>query len=130
MAAPKKPSFYHTRKNICNVKVAADILGVDVAEVERMDKEGAPVMAERLLLLWDRKYIHAPGWEGFVFSRGALIHKNKRWRPENLFQLRKDAERIHQLECEVYKLYSLTGIIKIIKKLLKEKYGVRISRFL
>lgn len=49
-----------------------------------MDLEGSPVMAERLLLLWDRKYIYGPGWDGWCFSRGVLIHKNKRWRPEQL----------------------------------------------
>jgi len=100
-------------------QLLSHILGVDESEVERMDKEGGPVMAERLLRLWDRKYIHAPGWEGFVFSRGALIHKNKRWRPENLFQHRKDIERIEQLECEIYKLYSLAGLIKIAKILVE-----------
>jgi len=76
----KEAKLLSHRKNICNVKVAAEILGVDESEVERMDKEGAPVMAERLLLLWDRKYINAPGWDGWVFSRGALIHKNTRKR--------------------------------------------------
>ena len=121
MAAKKKPSFYHTRKNICNVKVAAELLGVSESEIEQMDKEGAPVMAERLLLLWDKKHINAPGWEGFVFSRGALIHKNKRWRPENLLQLRKDAERVEQLENEIYKLYSLSGLLKISKKIIRKK---------
>lgn len=129
--ALKKPSFYHTRNKIVpNKQQAAEILGVDIAEIERMDKEGAPVMAERLLLLWDRKYINAPGWDGWVFSRGALIHKNKRWRPENLLQTRKDVERIEQLESEIYKLHSPAGLIKIIKKILLTKYGVRISRLL
>ncbi len=115
MAAKKKPSFYHTRKNICNVKIAADILGVDEAEVERMDKEGAPAMAERLLLLWDRKYIHAPGWEGFVFSRGALIHKNKRCGDQKTyFSIEKMLSAPVYLESEIYKLYSyLSDLILI-----------------
>ncbi|MEE7624674.1 hypothetical protein V3O24_00755 [Methylobacter sp. Wu8] len=131
MAAKKKPSFYHTRNKICpNNQQAAELLGVDISETERMDKEGAPVMAERLLLLWDRKYINSPGWDGWVFSRGVLIHKNKRWRPESLLQIRKDAERIEQLENEIYKLHSPAGLIKIIKKILLNKYGVRISRLL
>lgn len=117
MAAAKKTSFYHTRNKIApNKQQAAELLGVDIPEIERMDKEGAPVMAERLLLLWDKKYINAPGWDGWVFSRGALMHKNKRWRPENLLNVRREAERIGQLEAELHKLYSISGLVKITKK--------------
>lgn len=90
------------RKKICNHQIAAEILGVDVAEVERMDQEGAPIYAERLLLMWDRSQIRAPGWDGWKFIRGALVHKNKRWQPENLLQLRNDAERLEQLEAESF----------------------------
>lgn len=82
-------------------------------------------MAERLLLLWDKKYINAPGWDGWVFSRGALIHKNKRWRPENLLNVRREAERIGQLEAELHRLYSISGLVKIAKKLIfrnRQKY--------
>jgi hypothetical protein len=119
MAAKKKPSFYHTRNKIIpNKEQAAELLGVTVKEIEEMDTKGAPVMAERLLLLWDRKHIAAPGWDGFVFSRGALIHKNKRWRPENLLQLRKDMERIEQLENELFRIKTWAGLVKIAKKLI------------
>lgn len=122
MSATKKPSFYHTRKKIVpNEQQAAELLGVDVADILRMDKEGAPIMAERLLCLWDRKYISEPGWDGWVFSRGALIHKNKRWRPENLLQQRKDIEKIEQLESELHKLYSVSGLIKISMSLIKRR---------
>lgn len=124
--ALKKPSFYHTRNKITpNIQQAAEILGVDIQDIERMDKEGGPVMAERLLLLWDKKYINAPGWDGWVFSRGALMHKNKRWRPENLLNVRREAERIEQLEAEIHRLYSIYGLIKITKKLIfrnRKKY--------
>jgi hypothetical protein len=39
-------------------------LGVDVAEIERMDKEGAPIAMGRLILLWDKKHINAQDWGG------------------------------------------------------------------
>jgi hypothetical protein len=116
MAARRKTSFYHTRNKIApNKQQAAELLGVTIEDIEQMDANGAPIMAERLLLLWDRKHIAAPGWDGFMFSRGALIHKNKRWRPENLLQIRKDAERIEQLESEISRLYSIKGLLTIAK---------------
>ncbi|TAN65961.1 MAG: hypothetical protein EPN17_15025 [Methylobacter sp.] len=122
MAAKKKTDFYHTRNKICpNKKQAAELLGVDETEIERMDKEGAPVMAERLLRFWDRTYIACPGWDGWLFSRGALIHKNKRWRPETLLQMRKDMEKVDQLETELKQLYSVSGLVRITKKLLSKK---------
>ncbi len=72
MAAHKKTSFYHTRKNICpNDKQASEIFGVTVDDVKRMDAEGDPA-AERLLRLWDRKYVGLDGWDGWLFSRGVL----------------------------------------------------------
>ncbi len=127
--ALKKSSFYHTRNKICpNKKQAAELLGVDIAEIERMDKEGSPVMAERYLLLWDRKYIGSPGWDGFVFSRGALIFKKKRWRPENLLQLRCDADKVDQLEAEIYRLHSFSGLVKISRILILNKLSKRIYR--
>ncbi|WP_333877528.1 hypothetical protein [Methylobacter sp.] len=120
--AVKKPSFYHTRNKICpNNKQAAELLGVEVAQIEKMDKEGAPLMAERLLLFWDQKHINHPGWDGFIFSRGVLIHKKKRWRPEQLIQMRKDAERVYQLECEIHRLKSWSGLMKLTKKLILKR---------
>ena len=117
---PKKTSFYHTRNRIFpNEQQAADLLGVDVSEIKRMDKEGAPIMAERLFLLWDKKYINSPGWNGWIFSLGALVHKKIRWKPENLLNAQRNAERITKLEAEIHQLYSLTGLIKITRKLIK-----------
>ncbi len=122
MAAIKKSSFWHTRKNIIpNNAAAAELLGVNVSEIERMDKEGAPKAMERLILLWDSKHINDPEWQGWYFSRGALVHKKSRWRPENLLAARREAERIGQLEAEIHKLYSLAGLIKITKRLIKKR---------
>lgn len=129
MAAKKKPSFYHVRKKICNHQIAAEILGVDVAEVERMDQEGAPVYAERLLLMWDRSQIRAPGWEDWRFIRGALVYKNKRWRPENLLHHWNNTERLEQLESEICKLQTTKGLIRTAKKLIKDKIDKAIYRY-
>ncbi|WP_031438748.1 hypothetical protein [Methylobacter tundripaludum] len=120
MAAPRKSSFWHTRKNIIpNNKQAAELLGVDVADIERMDKEGAPKAMERLILLWDSKRINSPGWDGWCFSRGSLMHKRMIWKPENLLNARRDAERIGRLEAEIHNLYSWKGLIKIAGYLFK-----------
>lgn len=69
-----KSSFYHTRLHRVGINeaMAADVLGVSVEDVRRFDAEGAPAMAERLLLAWDRKWINAEGWEKFCFCRGLL----------------------------------------------------------
>ena len=105
MAAAKKTSFWHVRKNIApNNEKSAELLGVDVAEILRMDKEGAPAVMEQFLLMWDHKHINAPGWDGWCFSRGALMHKRMIWKPENLLNARREAERIGQLEAEIHKL--------------------------
>ena len=92
-----------------------------MAEIERMDKEGAPLAMERLMLFWDKKHVGDNEWHGWYFSRGALVHKKMRWRPENLLNARREAERIGQLEAEIYKLYSLSGLIKITKEIILRK---------
>jgi hypothetical protein len=47
VTAHKKPSFYHARNRIIpNKKLSAELLGVEIAEIERMDKDGGPVIAE------------------------------------------------------------------------------------
>jgi len=39
------------------------------------------------LLLWDRKNINIEGWEGFIFSRGVLRCKNRRWTAKRILEL-------------------------------------------
>lgn len=117
--AAKKSSFYHTRDKIVpNKELAAEILGISVADVDRFDLEGAPIMAERLLRLWDRKYVGVPGWNGWLFSRGVLMFKNQQFRPGNLLQLRKDSNKVFLMEIELKQLYSFSGLFKIVKHLL------------
>lgn len=97
MAARKKTSFYHTRNKIApNKEQAAELLGVTVTEIDRMDTNGAPIMAERLLLLWDSKRIAIPGWDGWLFSRGTLRYKGQQWRPDNILAARLAINAIKQ----------------------------------
>lgn len=123
MAAKKKSSFYHTRWNHVQVNehVAADILGISVEEIKRFDAEGAPVMAERLLLLWDKKHIGHTGWDGWLFSRGILRFKNRRYSPETLLLLSKSVEEESKLRNEIKRLYSWKGLFKIAKSLVSQK---------
>lgn len=91
--AKKKSSFYHTRiKIVPNKNLAAEILSISVADVDvdRMDIEGAPVMAERLLCLWDKKYIWVPVWDGWLFSRDAPRFKNHQWHPQAFRSIGRD----------------------------------------
>lgn len=74
-----KSTFYHTRwhKVGLNPDRAAEVLGVDVETIGQWDQEGND-LAERYLLLWDRKHFYGE-WAGFVFSRGRLMYKRKLW---------------------------------------------------
>lgn len=124
MATKKKSSFYHTRIRIApNKDVAAEVLGCSVADIEMFDLEGAPI-AERLLRLWDRKYVGVPGWDGWLFSRGVLRFKNQQWRPEDLLLLRSNEERVFKLENDLICLYSIYGLLKIFKFLILKSPGV------
>jgi len=40
-----------------------------VEQVQAWDIEGAPEMAIRLLILWDKKHVGVEGWDGWIFSR-------------------------------------------------------------
>lgn len=115
MARPRKTSFYHTRWNRCglNQERAAEVLGTSVDMVKSWDKEGNE-LAERYLLLWDKKNINVEGWQGWLFSRGVLRHGNKQWRPENILAARDQAARIEELQREIEKQSSIKGKLKAI----------------
>lgn len=86
----KKSGFYHAVNEIIPHKPScAELLGVTVEQVEQWMETGND-LAEKYIRLWDKKHINFPGWEGFSFSRGVLIYKNKlRWTPELLHQEHK-----------------------------------------
>ncbi len=96
-----KSNFYHIRWNKVkiNERVAAEILGVTVEDVLRFDDEGAPPMAEKLLLLWDRKHIGYEGWSRWLFSRDRLLYKGQIFTPEGILRDRQDALKLFRLEC-------------------------------
>lgn len=126
---PKKSSFYHTRWNKVglNVERAAEVLEVSTEQVMEWDVEGAPAMAEKLLLLWDRKHIGYAGWEGFSFSQGALIYKKHRWRPENLLEHERILKQLQELEGKIWRLYRLEGLLELARWHFRNIFGLRIS---
>ncbi|MCQ8130827.1 hypothetical protein [Methylomonas rivi] len=109
--ARKKSSFYHTRWNRCglNEARAAEVIGCTVEDIQRFDDEGAPI-AERLLLLWDSKHVNHDGWDGFLFSRGVLRFKNRRWTPAMLKAWHDHAEELERLRIENSRLKSWNGL--------------------
>ncbi len=96
--AKAKSTFYHVRwhKVGINEAIAANIIGVSVEQIKQWDLEGAPIYVERLLLLWDRKYIGFDSWNGWYFSRGTLHFKKQQWRPENILEDRAFRESLMQ----------------------------------
>jgi hypothetical protein len=121
--AKKRTSFYRTRQNsVCiSIETAAEILGCSVDQVKDYDENGAPVMAERLLMLWDKKHIQIEGWQGWLFSRGILRYKNRRYTAKTLLAMSESTENEFFAQCELRRLYSAKGIVKIIRFILLNK---------
>jgi len=70
--------FYRLRlKTGLNEAKSAELCGVTQRSFRNWDIRGQPAMAERLLSLWNRKYVALPGWEGFCFSRSRLVLNGK-----------------------------------------------------
>lgn len=112
----RKSSFYHTRWNKVGVneELAAEILGVSVEQVQQWDiDDTAPIMAERLLLLWDKKRVGHRGWDGFYFSRGAFCYKKQRFTPESLLHLVEVAKTVHSMQQRVAELERHTKTISL-----------------
>lgn len=98
---PRKSEFYKLRYRLAlNAERAADLCGVSIDEIETWDNEGAPLMAMRLLHLWDRKHVGLDGWHGWMFSRGALICGRLRFRPETLKNYPLLLAKLSRLEIE------------------------------
>lgn len=62
-----------------NEERAAELLGVTIAQVKAWDYEEPPIMASRLLQVYDRKSVGMEGWDGWYFSinRGLIWNKKK-----------------------------------------------------
>jgi hypothetical protein len=118
-----KSTFYHIRWHTVglNEERAAEVIGVPIDVIRQWDKDGAPMMAEQLLLFWDSKHIGLPGWEGFMFSRGILRFKNRRWTPKTILEYRDQAEEIYRLKNELERLKTWRGLSKVfVEKLIDE----------
>lgn len=113
--ARKKSSFYHTRWNRCglNEARAAEVIGCTVDDVKRFDAEGAPI-PERLLLLWDSKNVGHDGWDGFLFSRGVLRYKNRRWTPGMLKAWHDQREELEATKNTLASMQSWRGLSTIL----------------
>lgn len=75
---PKPSSFQNLRLKVgLSQAAAADLCGVTVRTIRNWDVKGAPLMAMRLLHMYDRKSCSGigPDWSGFMFSRGFLVNK-------------------------------------------------------
>lgn len=114
--AKKKSNFYHVRWNRVRINeaLAADVLGVTVEDVRRFDAEGAPVMAERLLLLWDSKRINHADWQGFAFSRDRLRHKSGEiFTGSGVLWERQERQRLEHLDNEIRRLRTWHGLFTV-----------------
>ncbi|TPQ24986.1 hypothetical protein [Methylomonas koyamae] len=116
--AKRKSSFYHVRWNRVglNEAKAAEVLGVTVEDVRQFDETGNP-LAERVLLLWDRKNVGLPGWEKFYFSRGLLMCGRRRWDAETIQRLKDQEAEIDQLRSELERLRRLPRPLRILRAL-------------
>jgi len=108
----KKSSFYHARNKIgLNENAVAKLLDISVDEVESYDDYGAPALAERFMMLWDKKHVNYEGWQGFLFSRDVLCHGKKRWTPFMLFEYHKRESRLNAIENELKQVKTLQGAL-------------------
>jgi hypothetical protein len=109
-----KSSFYHTRNAVgLNEERAAEVIGVTTEEIRRFDTDGAPMMAERLLLLWDNKHVGHVGWDGFIFSRGVLRYRNRRWTPKTILLFREQDDELNRLKNDLERFRTWNGLFTI-----------------
>jgi hypothetical protein len=110
-----KSRFYHLRWYTVglNEERTAELLGVTTDEIRQWDQDGAPLMAERLLQLWDRKHIGHEGWDGFLFSRGVLRNGKHRWTAKMIMELSDQEEQINALQHELQRLKTWRGLCTI-----------------
>jgi hypothetical protein len=129
----KKSKIYHIRFNTVglNAERTAEVLGVSIDDVRRFDTEGAPVMAERLLLLWDRKYIGLEGWDGWLFSRGVLRHGKHQWTAKMILEHQEHSKEVFKIRDELRTLRAWKGLCTIfVDKVVEEmKQCRRFRRF-
>jgi hypothetical protein len=113
MARPKKSDFYKLRWHRLGLNEArtAALLGVSVEDVKQWDKEEAPAMAERLLLLYDLKEVNVFGWHGARFQRGVLVYHGKRWTPETLLRLSDESDALQHARAQLDTFKTWSGLV-------------------
>jgi len=105
----KKSEFKRLREKVGLSRQgdAEKYLEISRRTLQRWDKKGAPAYAMRLLHLYDRRDCAGmgPGWEGFRFSRGRLIHTREKliFTPERLKLWPGICEKLGRLELEAEK---------------------------
>lgn len=110
----KKSGFYHARSNRLGIGLqqCAELLAVDVDQVQQWDVTGHQ-LAERYLLLWDKKTINHPGWEGWTFSRGLLKYKGRQqFTGESILKSRFDDLELFHLRDMVKRLESENRLLR------------------
>lgn len=102
--------FYKLRLRVgLDQERAAELCGVTTRTVQNWDTRGAPLVVERFLHMYDRTSLagRGPGWEGWAFERGLLVHRRAglRFGPRTLerlpylFEVFERIERV-KLRCQ------------------------------
>lgn len=98
---------------------AAKTCGVTERTIENWDRKGAPPMAERLLLLLNRRECAGAGegWRGWLFSRGALLNSRLKIRltPERLALWPATCRRLDEAERELERLKRRCPAMRLIR---------------
>lgn len=109
---PKFSPFHRLRLRVClSVDACADLCGVSVRSVQRWDIEGAPLIAHRLLEIYDRQDLggHGPDWRGYRFSRGKLVCGRLQFTGRNLRQVPHLVDVFNRVESARVR-YNLDGL--------------------
>jgi hypothetical protein len=120
--AKKKTEFYRVRWNRCglNVDRASQVLNVTPEQVQDWDEHGNE-LATRFLMLWDSKRVGVEGWDGFLFSRGVLRFKSRRWTPKSLLLWFDQSEELEALRGEILRLKTWRGLSTVFVEKLVSK---------
>jgi len=86
-------------KNEARKKTQIKVLShpLEYRGTERRTCDGRSTDGRAALLLWDRKNINIEGWEGFIFSRGVLRCKNRRWTAKRILELTGQKQQLYPI---------------------------------
>lgn len=98
---PRPSDFQRLRLRVSlSVEACAELCGVTVRTIQNWDAKGAPLIAMRLLHIYDRQDLggHGSEWRGWRFSRGKLICGRLSFHPRNLRQVPHYVDLVGRLE--------------------------------